>query len=772
MDAIQEAFSEARRNATGMQEFGALLRQQFSMNKSFRRAKEQEWMESLRQYKGLYDPDVVIEPGNSRVYPKLTRSKCNMVLSRLHEMLFPETDKNWEIMPTPEPKIAPEIVKGIAMTLLEQAQLVYQQQLAEAQQMIEAGEKPPQIPQPQYPSGDDLRMAIAEYAKATCEKMSIVIDDQLTEMDYSEETKKVLNSGLKFGTGIMKGPLINKRTKRTWEPSAVGDYEESLTEEEVPYLEFTRIWDWYPDMSTTDLEKMDGCFERHVMTKHDLRELMQRDDFFGDIIKNYMAEHPEGDYVPEPWEIELQVIEIEAGTGKSTTMSGSSRDQGTNRKMGRKYEVLEYWGYVDGQDMAACGIDIEDTSLEYEANIWIIGNQVIKAALYDRARHIYKVFYYEKDETSIFGEGLARIMRHSQLSIAGAARMLLDNASCVSGPQLEANISLLYPGTDVNNIYPRKIWHREGRGVEAQYPALRAINFDSHIEELISIIREFKTFGDEETTLPTWMIGQAMPNETAQGTSMRMSAITISVKDVVRNFDAFTEKVIRDLYAWNMEFNPRSDIKGDYGIKAKGVSSLVMKEVRMQAMNQMAASLQPEDWVYIPRRDYLKEWLKAHDLNISLRSEEEAQKIISSQQDQRAQELAYAQMAAEIEYKKAQTMGQLTKAKKVNVEAARDAQTPPETTPQSDPRLTEGELALQSAKLRDQEASTRRAEEKHRFEMNEQATKNRIELATRAAKADADITNKQKTTNHSLKMKEMSVKNQGRQKKEGMKNGK
>lgn len=770
MDAIQSAFAAPQRDATRMQEFGMLLRQQFSMNEAYRRSKELNWLEDLRAYKGLYDPAVKINPGNSRVYPKLTRSKCNMVLSRLHEMLFPETDKNWEIDPTPEPKIAKNTVAQLWQKLVAQARGDYQNAVMEYQQAVSQGQQIPE-PQPVMPTTDDLNAAIKEYAKEACRKMGIQIDDQLVEMDYPEETKKVLNSGLKFGTGIMKGPMINKRSKRIWAPDEDGDFSESLSDEDMPYLEFTRIWDWYPDMSTTDLDKMDGSFERHVMTKHDLRELIKRSDFYGEIIKKYMEEHSDGDYVPKNWETELQIIEVEAGPGKETTVFGQTTASGTNRKMGKKYEVLEYWGYVDGQDMAACGIEVDDVSLEYEANVWLLGNQPIKAVLYDQARNIYKVFYYEKDETSIFGEGLARIMRHSQLAIAGASRMVLDNAACVSGPQVECNVSLMYPGTDINDIYPRKIWYREGRGVEAQYPALRSVEFESHIPELISIIREFKTFGDEETTLPTWMIGQTQPNETAQGTSMRMSNITISVKDVVRNFDAFTEKVIGGLYAWNMEFNPRTDIKGDYKTKAKGVSSLVMKEVRMQALTQMATSMTPEDWLYIPRREFLVERLKAHDLQITLRTEEEAQKIAASMQDDRAKQLAYDNMAAETEYKKAQTMGQLTKAKKINVEATKDAQTPPETTPQSDPRLVEGELALQNAKLEEQHAAIRRADEKHQFDLGEKMTKNRVDIATKAAKADADIFNKNRVVEHGMKIKEETAK-QISKTTQGAKNGK
>ena len=117
-DAIGKAFSEKERNSEVMDSFGYRLRNQFSQNKVYRRPKELQWLEDLRSMKGLYDPDVRIEPGNSKVYPKIPRSKVNIVLSRLHQMLFSEQDKNWEIDITPYPKISKEIVTQIAMALV------------------------------------------------------------------------------------------------------------------------------------------------------------------------------------------------------------------------------------------------------------------------------------------------------------------------------------------------------------------------------------------------------------------------------------------------------------------------------------------------------------------------------------------------------------------------------------------------------------------------------------------------------------------------------
>lgn len=774
MDKIEETFDEKKRDSEEMRAFGVRLRNQFSMNEAFRRPKEMQWLEDLRAYKGIYDPDVKLAPNASKVYPKITRSKINIVLSRLHEMLFPETDKNWEICATPEPKIAKETVKRLTIELMQSTAAAMQQQ--EGQPM-----QPPPLP-----SIKEVRLAIKKYAEETCQSMSSVIDDQLTEMDYPEETKKVLRSGLMYGTGIMKGPMINVRTKHIWEQEASGEYVEAMQKDETPYFENTRIWDWYPDMTVTEMYMIEGSFQRHLMTKHDLRQLLKRKDYYSDMIIAYLEEHPGGNYVPKNWEVDLQTIEVQAGAGTkshsvSTTQTSETTasvfnqlygSRTTNRQIGKKYEVLEFWGYVDGSDLQACGVDIPDVTLEYACNVWVLGDRPIKAVLFEGALDQYKVFYYEKDETSLFGEGLARVMRHSQLAIAAAARMVLDNGACVAGPQVEVNWSLCTPDTDLNDFYPRKIWYREGRGIEAQYPAIRALNFDSHIDELLKIVDAFKQFGDEETTLPTWMIGQMVQNETAQATSGRMATITISIKDVVKNFDAFTEKIIRDLYAWNMEFNPRTDIKGDFNVKAKGVSSLVMKEVRMQALNQLITTMTPEDWVYMERRDMLAERLKAHDINIPLKTEDEADKIREKQQSSEMNVLQIELMKSEIAKNKAQAMTNLTKAKEHNVQATKEAMTPPETNPAADPRLADAELEKKQAEIDDQrtktslkmgEANAKNTQLTQKMMHDEQTHKVGVAMEVEKHQADLDI--KKKAAEHGMKLKEVAAKQKKTQKK-------
>jgi hypothetical protein len=217
-----------------------------------------------------------------------------------------------------------------------------------------------------------------------------------------------------------------------------------------------------------------------------------------------------------------------------------------------------------------------------------------------------------------------------------------------------------------------------------------------------------------------------------------------------------------------MEFNPREDIKGDYNVKARGVSSLVMKEVRMQNLNQLATTLTPEDWVYLDRRDFLKERLKAHDINIDLKTEDEADKIREEQQNSIMNQLQIELTKSEIAKNKAQAMGNLTKAKQHNVEAEKEAMTPPEQAA-NDPRLMDAEL--QAAQMDTENANNaakldaaskmedmRRQEERHQMELAHASEKHNIQKAVDTTKAGQEIATKGEMSKLEMKQKEESHK--------------
>jgi hypothetical protein len=87
------------------------------------------------------------------------------------------------------------------------------------------------------------------------------------------------------------------------------------------------------------------------------------------------------------------------------------------------------------------------------------------------------------------------------------------------------------------------------------------------------------------------------------------------------------------MYDWNMRFNPKQEIKGDYMVKARGASALVAKELRQHAIQGfLAATSNPLDAPYTKRGYLLREGAKALDLEVdrAVLTEQEEQELIKS----------------------------------------------------------------------------------------------------------------------------------------------
>lgn len=647
---------------------GRKLRAKFKTNETLREPKEQEWLEDLRMLNGVYDPEVLSRIGKirSKAYPKIARSKTVSIEARLHEITDPDIGKPWGIDPSPDSTISPEAMQKIVDQMMAEEMTKWETAKMQNLQATQANQPPPfpDLP-PQFsePDNDKIQEAFNKYAKEACKKMEVEIDDQLVDTKYADIKKKALRSGLQLGTGIVKGPTAIYKEVKKWKfDPEERRYKLDVKKVPRPYLEFIRLWDWYPDMTVSELDQCEGFFVRHVLTKHDVYKLADRDDFNSEIIYRYLIANSDGDCNFKAWEQELQ---------------GIATDKGEFNK-GRKYEVLEYWGYADAKDLAECGVIVTEELLneELQVNVWLLGGEVIKAVLNQtpKAEQPYTVFYFEKDETSIFGKGIPRVMRDSQINTCAATRMMLDNGAITCGPMLEFNIDLMDPDQDFEDIHQFKAWLREGTGNSSSYPAVRVYNLESHIEEYLQIIDRFLTFADLETAFPTSMLIEPAKsgNETVQGASIRQGSVNITVKDVAKNFDDFNSRIIEGMYGWNMEFSDKEDIKGDYAVVAKGLSSLVAKEVRAQLLIQNEAFIEKYK-AWIPEEDYLQELWKVMDMPIKLRTQEEKDRWVKDHTDpeemQRQIDLILAQIA-EIQSK---ALKNTAMAKKQNVSAIKEA---------------------------------------------------------------------------------------------------
>ena len=100
------------------QGLAAFVREAFDRSDSARKTIEEKWLNALRQYKGIYSPEVLerMDPLRSKAFVRMTRTKVKTVDSRLSDLLFPANgDKNWGIEPTPLPQFLRTKVSRLAL---------------------------------------------------------------------------------------------------------------------------------------------------------------------------------------------------------------------------------------------------------------------------------------------------------------------------------------------------------------------------------------------------------------------------------------------------------------------------------------------------------------------------------------------------------------------------------------------------------------------------------------------------------------------------------
>lgn len=575
------------------------VQQEFDESKRARIEIERRWVDDLRQYKGVYDEETLKrleDPKHkrSKLFLRLTRAKVKSTNARMADMLFPAGDKNWSINPTPIPTVDPEAYRAeIEMILAEQGQI----------------------------DEEALKAAINEVAKQRCEAMAKTIDDQLEEGGYEGECRKVIASGNMFGTGILKGPMATPRYSKRWKKQG-GQWGTAMQPEQKPYFNFVPVWNYYPDPKAT--ERRDCAFEIewHPMNKGEFQGLLEHPSFDQEAIREVLRRYPTGtSNILEQWESDLRLV----------NKNESNKPLPTGR-----FVVLERWGSVSGQALALMGVDGLDELLDYEAQVWVCGGQVIRAQInpYDTASRPFKIYYFDKDETSIWGEGIPSIMRDTQKGANTALRATVDNAAAGAIPMFEVNMDLMHEANedDPDAIYAGRVFKRKGRGVDSQYPAVRAVEIPTRVEQFTNLIKLFIEFGDEVTTLPRYTYGSndgSSVSKTVGGLSMLMGQANISLKESVKAWDdGITTPFIGDTYAWNMQFHSDESIKGDFDVIARGSSSLVAKEVRANALAEFTMDILKGAPEFAKKRELYAERARNLDLDpdIFLLTQEEADK--------------------------------------------------------------------------------------------------------------------------------------------------
>ena len=604
---------------TEIQSLGSRLSDVFTEYKDARKETENEWLKDLRQFQGMYEPEVLArlnESGaRSKVFVGLTRTKVMAAYSRIVDLLFQHGDSYFGIEPTPIPQLDP--LK--AMQMREQA--VMQITAASGGMAPELNED--LIAARMSELEEEFLEAEQIIAKEAAEKMAVEIHDQLIEANAEQKLKEAILESTIFGSGAIKAGTV--RIDRVQSYSRIQDpttgqtgFALSQIEKAMPEVESVSIFDLYPDPYCTSLEDCEGLFRRHVLTRSQLRDLADRPGFDGEMIRYLIKHNRQGNHTEEDHEKTRRRI---AGINEYSESSN-------------RFEVIEYWGEIDGYELEEHGVDIpEGTDLSdyFSSCVWFSGGKVIKVMLnpIQGYRVPYHIFPYERSPHQFWGTGVPRMMRDSQTTMNAATRIWIDNLALSSGPMMEVNTDLLAAGEDPTDIHPWRVFLREGG--DGSMAAVRFYQPVANANGLNQIVELFRRFADETTSLPSYTHGEQTRslNKTATGISMLMGAANVALKSTIKNIDDFLlEPMVSALFHFNMEFGTNEKAKGDLKVISRGSTALIQKEVQSQRLLQFLSLVSnPMDAALVDRNQLLRDIAQSLDIDPDevIKSEERLQ---------------------------------------------------------------------------------------------------------------------------------------------------
>ena len=558
------------------------IRSKFIDSENARQFDEQRWLRSYRNYRGIYGNEMAFtESEKSKVFVKITKTKVLAAYGQLIEVLFSSGKFPIGIQPTSVPEGISEYAH-VSKHKQDNNQgsspygfpgdgndldpgKVINEVLGGLKEEYETAEF---TKGPATDGANEPQISPAEMSAANMEKL---IHDQLEESSAVSVLRHTLFESALLGTGIIKGPFSYEQAKHNWvKDPDTGATTYSPRVRLVPKIESVSCWDFYPDPDATRIEDAEYVIQRHVYTRSQVRDLMNRPYFRKEAIKNSLSMGPS--YEPRGYESSLQDRE-------------STDELNKNR-----YEILEYWGTLDTELAREAGIELDDDSDELDeiqVNCWVCNGEIIRLVLnpFTPTRLPYLVCPYEINPYQFFGVGIPENMDDSQTIMNGHARMAIDNLALAGNLVFDIDETMLVPGQDMK-VFPGKIFRRQS-GMPGQ--AIHGVKFPNTSQENLMMFDKFRQLADEATGIPSYSHGTTgvqSTTRTAAGMSMLMGAAALSIKTVIKNIDDFLLRPLGEtLFAWNMQFNDNSpEVKGDLDIKARGTSSLMQKEVRSQRL--------------------------------------------------------------------------------------------------------------------------------------------------------------------------------------------
>ena len=624
------AVAEVKVVEADLDDFANVVQEKFEEAKEYRRDHEQHWVEAYDAYRGKYPSKIskANELANERgIFVNQTRRKVNSAKIKVNTLLFEDGKVPFSITPSRKPRFFPPDIQAPA-------------------------DRP-----------DLLEDAILERSK----QMEFKIRDIFERTNYNEQVQHAIHEMCLYGTGCTKGIALEYKNFPVYTTVQTADdmvaVESYLEAELMPTVKFVSIWNIFPSPEAINVEDADYVIQRSFLSKIQLRKL---------------AKTAKG-FVPGALE---KVIEEEIGLSQGWDDSEHPKkyDESSATRL-KKFEVLEFWGRLDGKDLAPhLPIESEDIPDAIPIVITVIGDVVVKIAEnpFDDTLPFH-FCNWQKNPESIWGDGIYYAIRDAQAILNFSYAMMVEGKSLSAAPLTVIDPNAFEPGTDTEQIYPGKQFRvKPGASVRDSFSSVQIPDVTNG---LLQVIQQLEREADLDSGQTSIGYGDMSPaqTKTATGMSILNSNANRQTADVVRSVSSMITKNVQAVYRWLMVDSLDASIKGDYEAISTGYEQYVEKEVHntqlinfLQVVGQM-----PELKQYLKQENFTRPLIRAFNLEpdkIVKTEEEVTQEMQQQTQAQQQQMEQQAQAAQQAAMQQLQAQQQL-QSQKIQEEAQAELQT-------------------------------------------------------------------------------------------------
>jgi hypothetical protein len=549
------------------------------------KATRREMVESLQRVRGQYSQEklsAIRTFKGTETFIRSGENKCRAAESWVKDIYRGDTDIPWALEPTAVPDLPDQSIQDAEVKTQNQIAQI-EAQLMESAGMVNPDEVASMLQDYYDELLDKEREDLVKEAKERCKRAEVVIRDQSQEGGWRGAFNDFLFWFTRTKFGCIKGPILTKAKKSVWKSTPTG-YALQTVDSLITDVYAVSPFSLWPSKGMTSINDGD-LIEVHQLSRQAIADLIGVPGYSDEEITAVLAELDSGKLKKKWFTIDDETVVNKVLHEAKDRVQSTPQTQDTTELNTEHIWAQEFYGSVSGKMLLEWGSQGNiEASKQYQANVWKIGDHVIKAVINPDTlgRKPYHISSWAKNPANIIGEGLIEFAAPVEDAMNAVIRALINNIAIASGPLTEIDKDRVDTRTP---LYPWRTIESTNKQMKASGPAVNYYQPQMHAGELIQAWQFFGKVLDE-MTVPAYAQGAAQAGVTA-GTAtvftQLLAAASRSIKAVVANIDDdIVTPYIQMAYDYNMKFSQDQSIKGDARVVAKGINGLLAREQQAQ----------------------------------------------------------------------------------------------------------------------------------------------------------------------------------------------